>query len=510
MSVGVVIRYNGTDITDNVMFETAVFDSQLNAIPGTFTMTCRDLGQDLSFITGKEITLDIDGVRLWGGYLTQVSRAHAFPADDTSVPATYANRLWVLRGVDYNILFDKRVLRNTANYLKHPAAISGSTMDGEALRDMLDNYVDVPSGFTYDIDDIVTVKPGGGGTWAYVQQGTKIREQFEQLCLRSAAVYYIDASKVIHYHSIETQESRWGFSDDPNYNTITTSPQEFQDATWGFREVEAIEDGSYITNDALVWGGSEWAGTGGTVFAREEDTTSQSTHGRWQLGEVHFGEQGFGIQSGVDARAEAIVLGPPGADAYGQQKGLRYAQWSFRFAWHDKDVPEISSVKDHLRPGQLVTINLATFGETKLLPMRVLRISFPELDADGDAYARFEGEFGLQLSDPFTLWRYILRQTPQVTAGNGLVIAAVNNDSTATAYGAYYQDTPSPAANGVQTVFTIPFGYIAGTTEVYKSGLLQGRGTAYTESDPDAGEITFATAPANGVDLWVVARTLAE
>ena len=510
MSVSVVIRYNGTDITSSVMFETATFQSQLNAIPGTFEFTCRDLGQTLSFITGKEVTLDIDGVRLWGGYLTQVSRTHAFSADDTSVPATYANRLWVLRGVDYNILFDKRVLRNTANYLKHPAAISGSTMDGAALKTMLANYVDVPSGFdiTTEIDDIVTVKPGGGGTWAYVQQGTRIREQFEQLSLRSAAVYYIDADKDWHFHSIETQESRWGFSDDPNYASITSSPQEFQDATWGFREVEAVEDGSGLVNDALIWGGSEWAGSGGTVFAREEDTTSQTDHGRWQVGEVHFGEQGFGIQAGVDARAEAIVLGPPGADAYGQLKGLRYNQWSFRFAWHDKDVPEITGVKDHLRPGQLVTINLATFGETKLLPLRSLRISFPELTPTGVAYARFEGDFGLQLTDPFTIWRYILKRgTPQVTGG--LVIASVNNDSDVTAYGAYYQDEPSPATDGVQTVFTIPFGYIAGTVELYKDGLRQST-SAYTETDPDAGEITVSPAPAGGSTLWVVARTLAE
>lgn len=514
MSVDIVIRYNGTNITSSVMFETCNFTAQLNAIPGTFEFTVRDLEQTHSFVTGKEVTLDIDGVRLWGGYVTQISRTHAFAADDTSVPANYPNRWWILRGVDYNILFDKRVLRNTANYLKHPAAISGSTMDGTALSNMLDDFVDVPSGFdiTTHMDDIVSVKPGGGGTWAYVQQGTKIREQFEQLSLRSAAVYYIDADKNFHYHSVEDIESRWGFSDDPNFNTITTSPVEFQDATYGFREVEAIEDGSGIVNDALIWGGSEWAGTGGTVFSREEDATSQSTHGRWQLGEVHFGEQGFGIQAGVDARAEAIVSGPPGADAYGQLKGLRFNQWSARFAWHDKDVPSISGTKDHLRPGQLVTIDLAVFGETKLLPLRSMRISFPELDPSegGDPYVRFEGEFGLQLTDPFTIWRYLLRRgTPAVTGGN-LMIASVNNDSDVTAYGAYYQDEPSPATDGVQAVFTIPYGYISGTVEVYKNGILQTEGTAWTATDPTAGEITFATPPAAGSDLWVVARTLAE
>ena len=80
----VVITYNGTNITSHVMFEATTFEVQFSAVPGTFDMTLKDPEQVLGpFITGKEITLSIDGVLMFGGYLTQVSRKFAFPADRT-------------------------------------------------------------------------------------------------------------------------------------------------------------------------------------------------------------------------------------------------------------------------------------------------------------------------------------------------------------------------------------------------------------------------------------------
>lgn len=501
----VVIRVDGVDITDRVIFESANFESLLNAQPGLCEFTVLDPAQNFSPVTGDEITLDIDGVRLWGGFLTQSTRTHPFDADFVPPDASdYTKRYWVLRGVDYNILFDRRVVRNTSDYLHSIPAISGATMDGAALTSLMEGYVDIPAGFDVSlrVDDIVTVASNGTSAWSYVQQGTKIRDQFEQLSLRSAAVYYFDANKYLHYHAIENTESRWGFSDAPNYTPITTTPAEFQNATYGFREVEATEDGTGFVNDALIWGGSEWAGSGSTVFARTQDTTSQTNHGRWQVGEAHFGEPGFGIQAGVDARANAIVLGPPGADAYGQLKGLRYSQHSYRFTWHDRDVPSISGTKIHMTPGQLITVELSTFGQTKLLPLRSVRISFPEGNpANNKTYVRFEAQIGLQLSDPFTLWRYLVkRQNQKIPA-----VATVSPTSPAAPYGAMFSGEPTPTPDGIVTVFTIAFGYIPGTTQVFKDGLLQSN---YTETDFEAGQITFASAPAGGTNLWVVCRTL--
>lgn len=493
------------------MFETAVFESQLNALPGTFEFQVKDTARTLSFTTGDEVILTIDGTRYFGGYLTQISRTHAFPADDTNPITSYANRTWLLRGVDYNILFDKRVLRNTANYYAQIPNELGTAQDGAVIREALASYIDVPSGFdiTTEIDDVRQVNEFDiVPDWAWPQQGEKLRVLFEELSKFEGQIYFIDADKNFHYHAIETTEHRWGFSDQPNYNAITTSPAEFQGAYYGFREVEATEDGSVIVNDALIWGGSAFAGTsGGTVFARTEDATSQSDHGRWQLAEAHFGEQNYGIQAAVTGRANAIVNGPPGMDAYGEQKGLRFPQWNFRFVWFSHDVPELSGSPNHLRPGSIVSIQLNTFGVTKLLPCRSIRITFPENAPDGTSYVQFTGEFGIQISDPFTLWRYLLRRERAIRTSS--VVSAVTNDSDAAPYGAFYSGEPSPAPpDGLTTVFTIPFGYISGTSAFYINGLNQRLGTDYTESDPGSGEFTLASAPSASDELWVTARTL--
>lgn len=512
MSAEVIIRKNGSDITDSVIFGRSRFQALANAVPGPFEMVCRDTDQILDFVTGDEITLDVDGVRLYGGYIMSIGRTHAFPADDTATVSSYENRLWQISGVDYNVLFDKRVIRNTADYLSNSfARFAGTIKDGTALTTLLDNYVDVPAGFdtsTY-MNDVAFL--GGDSTKpkSYMSQGTKLRDQWEKFAQWSAAVWYIDPDKNFRWTALEDSEARWGFSDNPDYTPITASPSEFQSAYYGYREVEAAEDGSVIVNDALIWGGSQWAGTGGTVFARSENTTSQTDHGRWQVGEVHFGEDGYGIQAGVDARADAIVNGPPGANALGQLKGLRYPQWSFRFAWHDQNVPEISGVRDHLRIGSLVYIKMETFGVDLILPLRSLSISFPELDdrdSPSSAYVRFDGEFSLNITDPFQLWKFLLARN--TTAAKVIPLATVGDSDANAPYGALYQGVPTPSPNGSQTVFQIPFGYIATTTQVYINGLLQRRNTDYTETDPEAGEITFSSAPVGADLLFVTARTI--
>jgi hypothetical protein len=508
----VAITVGGVDVTSLVIFESATFEGLNNAQPGVCEFTVHDADQSFDPVTGDEITLEVDGVLLWGGFLTYVTRAHPFQADLVPAnPADYTKRYWVLRGADFNILFDKRVIRNTSDYLHSIPSVASTTMDGEVIRDLFASYIDVPAGFdtTTFVDDIIEISSNAGKPWAYMQQGTKLREQMENVTLRTGAVYYFDAGKNLHFHALETIESRWGFSDQPNFAAITTSPVEYQGSTYGFREVEAIEDGTGFVNDALVWGGSEWAGSGGTVVARVQDATSIADHGRWQLAETHFGEFGYGIQAGVTARANVIVSGPPGVGVgVGgalEQKGLRYPQWSYNFTWHDKDVPSISGTKIHVTPGQLVTIELATFGVTALLPMRSLRISFPEGNpSNNKTYVRFDGQFGIQLSDSFTLWRYLIKQGFRPTRA----VATANPSSPTTPYNAIFTGAPTPSPNGSETVFFTTFGYIPGTTQVFKDGLLQTRGVDYTETDFETGEITFTTAPLTGAQLWVICRTL--
>jgi hypothetical protein len=506
LSSTVVIEYDGSDISDHVLWESASFESQMGAVPGIFSFECKDEEQELSFVTGKRITLDVDGVRLFGGFLTQVTRDPSiFPADHIPAdPTDYRNRTWQLAGVSYNILFDRLILHNSADHLHQIPAVS-DVYDGALIRSYLPDYIDEPGDLdmsTY-VDDI---KHYDSYTWK--QQGTQWREVMENWTQWTGALVYIDGSMNLHHQELDTTIKRWGFSDKPNNDSITALPLDYQDATIGMREVEASEDGSVIVNDAFIWGGGIFAGSGSTVFARETNSSSITDHGRWQLAETHFGEKDYGLQSGVDARADVIVNGPPGATPANQQRGLKYAQQQLRLAWFAHNVPRLSGSPDHIVPGELSTITLWVYSEdggttplTRLLPMRSATITFPQINEDG-SYVRFDGFFGLQPDDPYTLWRFLLRAQNRIIR-ESRPAATVNLESTGAFAGSVYFDAAVETPNGSITTFSIPFAYLAGSTKVYRNGLLQVRGTHYTESDPENGEISFYAAPLTGDNLLV-------
>lgn len=514
MTVGSVVQvlYDGQDITSNVMFADASFEAQMNAIPGTFSFRCKDPTQSLSFTTGREVKLIIDGTPTYSGYLTSVARGYAFPAQSVGVtPSTFKNRIWQLQGVDYNVLFDKRVVRQTTNYLTQIPTLAVGAIDGDIIRSLVATYLDAPSTLsTALVENVYTFIT----KYAWKQQGSKWRESMDELAAFSGALWYIDALQRLRYQAIDTTVKRWGFSDKPNNLTITTSPVTYQGTTIGMREIEGTEDGSFFVNDAFVWGGSQWAGAGGTVFSRSQDAAQIAAHNRWQMAETHFGEQGYGIQAGVNTRSDIIVNGPPGAVAGDQNRGLKYPQWQFRLGWFAHNVPLLSGVHDHIVPGELATFTLWVFSQdggssplTQLLPMRSVRITFPNLDPTGKGYVRFDGMFGLQPDDPYTLWRFILKTQQQITQVVNGVVATVNDSSTSAPYGAYGIFTPTPAPNGSTTVFSIPFPYISGTTQLYHNGLIQRLGTDYTESNPSIGQITLTSAPLTGHNLLLTCRT---
>ena len=239
MAHEIVIHYNGVNISDRVLFRNASFNSQLSAEPGTFEITCKDPERTDSYVTGKIVELRVDGVLLYGGYVTQVSRTFALPAD--IVPTD--TRLWILRGVDYNILFDKRVVRDTAHILKSPI-LEGITIEGDLVL-ALNDYIDHPPGFdlTSEVDDVRT---RADRPYAF-QAGATWREAIDEIRIHSGALYYLTPLKKLRYVSLEDAFSAWGFSDNPNGST-----------TIGPRDVSATEDASGMINDALIWGGSGW------------------------------------------------------------------------------------------------------------------------------------------------------------------------------------------------------------------------------------------------------------
>jgi hypothetical protein len=511
----VVIRVAGTDITNKVLFDSASFESQMGALPGTFEFTIKDSARTLSFTTGAEVTLDIDGSRLYGGYLTQVTRKFAFPVDITVPNASKVRtRQWVLRGVDYNVLFDKRVLRNENNYVHHLKVYPAGSEIGALVKDPLcSKYLDIPNGFdtTTMVTATTTDAPDEEGT--FVEQGSTWRQQMEDFS-RWGVVYYINAQKQLYVKEVEESVAKWQFADKPNRYPIPVGYEYLP--TIGFREGEFTEDGTLIVNDALVWGGSGGAGTQGVVFARRTNDASIDYRGRWQMAETHYGE--FTRQARVNARANVIVDGTVSGTSGQLTRGYVNPQRMAKVIWFSHLVPtdpNLGNAKSHLRPGDITTFILYALGSDLThplildLPMRSTLITFPGLDPSGKAYVQFEGTFGLQLSDPWWLWKYLRDRkaelAPQVLAT--ITTDPVGGTNPPVSYGTTGTYSLQPAPDGSNKVFHLPnnTAYLNGSTEVYVNGLRYFPPANYTESSPVDGEITFIVAPATTDQLSITA-----
>jgi len=147
--VGLEIIYDpggeNRDITNMVIIKSARLESSSWAQPGTWQATVRDIEQDQSFVTGKRVVWRLDGTTFYGGFLTQVEKTFAFPVDDTTGSlSSVKTRQFKLRGVDYNILFDKLVIRNPANYQTHIEQFL-QTWDQTLIGQLCGDYLDTPT-----------------------------------------------------------------------------------------------------------------------------------------------------------------------------------------------------------------------------------------------------------------------------------------------------------------------------------------------------------------------------
>lgn len=520
----VQVQIAGEDVTTRTLFSESSFMAQANAVPGDFTVMIKDLDHSFEVVSGSEMTLHIDGFPYFGGFVKRIGRNHFFPVEDSTVPEDVA-RKWRLRGPDFNILFDKLVLRDTDNYLRPLRTLSDEVPINRAVKHLLNNFIDIPPGLGFD--EHVTASAVGYGPGLYVGQGKYLRDQMEDFA-QYGAFYYIDADKELHFETAAQRRSSWAFVDhNPNgVNRI------------GFREATYDEDAMQLVTDSLVWGGSSLHKPGadpdtpiGTVFARYPDPPAANAewqgflqtaekeqqaidrlerYGRWQRAEFKVGQSGFLTMGSVKNRAYTTVAGFPGIDpATGVDGGLNIPQPSIQLTWFGHDVPRDEfDTPLHIVPGDLVDIILYTMGRDRAhplvltLPLRQVRISFPTLpsdnpDHDPKGYVRFDGDFGLSSSDPRFLWRYLLtHRRGSGSSSSAQLAATVDNESTTATRGARGTLVPAETPNGIRKVFTLPFGYLAGTTEVYLNGLLQRPTLEYVETDPGAGEIRFLEAPA--------------
>lgn len=487
----IVITYDGTDITDSVMFGSASFESQLGAMPGQFSFTCKDPTQTLSFVTGKTVQVHINGALYYGGYLLQVSKRFAFPADDTSGGASnIKTRLWELRGSDFNFIFDRRVLYNKASPTSKLDPVTGHPSDAAVVTYMCTNYLDLSDfDFSTHVSVVSSDVVPDTGRYGFIGVGTIWRNEMKAVADRAGAMYYIDGNKKLWYMDRETATPGWGFSDEPDGVT-----------TFGFRDFEYVTDASNMVNDALVWGGSQYTVTGATAtlnFGRATDSTSISTYFRSQLAEMHIND--LASDTACHDRANIIVYGDPGGIVTdpSTNRGLQNPQRTIRLSWFEGGVPS------PLLPGVVISTYLNSFGETITLPVRNIRISFPNLHPDGTPIVKFDALFSVQTDDPFTLWKYMKKIADQ--GGTAATATAPVSDGSAAAVllGTEVCMVPTGSINSSNVTFTLRDPYADASLRVWLNGLLQRPGVDYNESSPSTGVFTFSDAPLSGDQLWV-------
>lgn len=523
------IKYNGADITHKVLYSRTHFTSQANPIQGGFQVAVKDLDQTFNPVSGKVVTLHLDGVPMVGGYVTRVSRQLFFPVVDTSTPGT-VSRLWVLTGPDFNVLFDKRILRDFDNPTAALVVPSGKRTVKKAFNHLMANYIDVPPGLTYfaDVDDVDTNYGDDTHGGLYVGQGKTWRDQMEDFADNAGLIYYIDADKSLHMHEYETQRVPWLFVDSHPNGTSTI----------GFREGEYSEDFQRVATEALVWGGSSYARPGqpiddpvgiGVVFARYPDPPAndatwhgklqsaqreqnainrQNTYGLWQVSEMNVGQSNYLTKGSVKNRAFVMINGPAGTvPTLGIEGGFSQPLKGMQATWFGHDVPS----GQHVRAGYLHDFILYTQGpdgSTPLvfsLPLRSMKITFPTLPSDNPSaemltYVRFDGSFGSSYGDSRHLWKAMKRRDRQARERASRIIARVSDQLTDVPSGAEGDYGSLDTPDGVRRTFNFAVSFWTGA-QVYINGLLQRTGIDYTWTT--ASQITFFGPLGIGDDLHV-------
>lgn len=515
----IVIKYDGVDITRSVLFSDCTFESAIQATPGAFNVTLKDPKRLLGpFVTGKELTVDLDGIRVYGGYGLQTYRRNFFPAVRTSDLSKVTTRQWVIKGMDYNFKLDKLVLYNHANPVAQVDNVAAGTFDGAIIRSFFGSVFDFDD--DWDLTTFVQDIHKYDDVWAWQTPGSTARDQLTDLA-NFGAFFYIDANKALHYEPVQALVPTWGFSDSPAASRAVGGQ-------WiGYREGQSIDDATAQTDDAFVWGGNQFAnnGKGAVVFGRKKDDPTIAAHGRWQYAETHIGDSSYASQKQVQARANAIITGASDGTVIGAGVGMLLPEDQYTATWFGKDVPQVLGVPQHLVPGAVTPLDVWTFSEdggaTPFhldLPLKQCKISFPTLkNKTGKPYVRFDGFFGISPTDPNWLWNFLLKQSRGSLGGTKTQSISIatgpppagggGNPAPPPPVGTFYSGQPLETPDGSNNVFHFPFSYIAGTVAVFLNGLLQRPGIDFFETDPSTGQFDMSEAPAADDTMLVQCRT---
>jgi hypothetical protein len=305
-TVTVEIFYDGQDITDYVLIETARFEAQANGIAGICQLTVRDSAQTFApgyFKTGGGIELRIDGMRVWSGLIATVNRTYVFDVVDTTDPNSVP-RYWVIEGVDWNILFAKRIAWNHSSPTSSAPTYSAGTSDKAVILDIINRFLDLDDDGidTSGVDHVGPVSPYGEAFRPMSSQGDQWGMIMDRISAANGSIYYIDPDRVLNYRDAEKPYGSFDLSDRPG------------EGEEGYREVVVSTGGMDMANDVFVWGaglGSEdldGDGVPDPAFARVQSADSIAEYGRFQWADL---VEGAYLRSTVRRRARSYVYGSP-------------------------------------------------------------------------------------------------------------------------------------------------------------------------------------------------------
>ena len=208
----VEIWVNGIEYTKHVIWSTVSFTAKVNGAVGEGFLQILDRDHVFDFTFGQEVYLNIDGVIRWGGWILRPQRTYVMPVITNVM---LEPRTWVLECIDFNAIFDKRVIYDIARPGKVWEYLPG-TYDDTIINDVW-NYLDM-EGFTKDINRVAPAILDTTGFTAksiVASGGFTFREIMTAITRTTAAIFYCTPEKVITYVDSDKVNSAYTLTDMP-------------------------------------------------------------------------------------------------------------------------------------------------------------------------------------------------------------------------------------------------------------------------------------------------------
>jgi len=439
------------DITGDVIWSGTEFSQQARTGPGSFTITLK--GAQVDFKGGEEIHFEIDDLRVFGGWVTDVQKDSFFA--DVEEPRT------VLHGTDYNILFDRLVIRNYPWELANYYATGDNmgpyqswkpykqyTMDDVMIRHAFRNYIapDLPPEFNWEDEVDAITTPAPVSPWVMPEAGSTLRSFMQSISMITTGIWYIDPYMVLHYHE----------------RGKITAPYPLTDGLGGIssRGLRVATDISSMINDVIMWGtlaktvdgeiivwheigdGKWWERRYLAAIEHDQKVLAMllaipaSERTDWQdeaivryraaialykqrLAEVRA--NAWDPDSGLPRPANAQIdsIGHWGRWQHGEfREDIHHQEWlnrrghSILVRYDEPIVKATATVWDPgYQAGQVVTVKSSVYGVNVDLVIRALKISFTvPKEPVGDVYyalPQYDLEMGIDPESPWNIYDFL-------------------------------------------------------------------------------------------------------